>query len=231
MDTCKSCGRPLTWSGRGRPPSKFCSRKCKEDHRSASKHAALLERRAGQRCAFCGGPVPLEAGSRVQTCSKACSVAWQNQRRREAKRSAQRAEGILCVACSQPVPVPDTGRRRTKYCSPECKKRTMDIRWRERSPGYMRQYIYGITPEQYAALLAKQDGRCAICRSADWPGKWKRPNVDHDHAGGAVRGLLCGNCNNGIGMFGDDPARLRAAANYLEHAPRESTGMQAASSP
>lgn len=78
----------------------------------------------------------------------------------------------------------------------------------------MRQYLYGITPEQYAALLAAQDGLCAICRTDAWPGKG--PHVDHAHDTGRVRGILCGGCNNGLGRFADDPARLRAAAEYLE---------------
>jgi hypothetical protein len=80
----------------------------------------------------------------------------------------------------------------------------------------MRQYLYGITPEQYSGMLAAQGGRCAVCRSDQWPGKGSSPHVDHDHATGKVRALLCTNCNNGLGSFGDDPARLRAAAAYLE---------------
>lgn len=81
----------------------------------------------------------------------------------------------------------------------------------------MRQYLYGVTPEQYQALLDAQDDRCAVCRSDAWPGKDNRPHVDHDHATGAVRGLLCGRCNTGLGQFQDDPALLRAAVDYLTH--------------
>jgi len=80
----------------------------------------------------------------------------------------------------------------------------------------MRQYLYGVSPEQYAAMLEAQGGQCAICDSDQWPGKGNSPHVDHEHATGKVRGLLCTNCNNGLGNFGDDPARLRAAADYLE---------------
>jgi hypothetical protein len=90
----------------------------------------------------------------------------------------------------------------------------MDARWRERAPGYMRQYLYGLTPEAYAALLETQDARCAICRT-DTPGGKGGWHVDHNHATGLVRGLLCTNCNQGLGQFADDPDRLRAAADYL----------------
>ncbi len=75
--------------------------------------------------------------------------------------------------------------------------------------------VYGMTEVEYAALLARQDGRCAICRAPATEAKGARLDVDHDHASGLVRGLLCGPCNRGIGNLGDDAARLRAAAEYL----------------
>lgn len=58
-------------------------------------------------------------------------------------------------------------------------------------------------------MLAEQDGRCKIC------GQLKKLNVDHDHATGEVRGLLCHGCNVGIGFFRDSPELLRSAIDYL----------------
>ena len=78
---------------------------------------------------------------------------------------------------------------------------------------HLRPEKYGLTRDELAALLA-QHGVCAICQTDKW-GK-KGPQIDHDHVTGAVRGVLCSNCNNGLGRFKDDPARLRAAAAYLE---------------
>jgi hypothetical protein len=72
---------------------------------------------------------------------------------------------------------------------------------------------YGITLAHFFRLLDAQSGLCAIC-GATSPGR--ALDVDHDHGTGIVRGLLCVPCNRGIGIFSDDPGRLRAAAGYLE---------------
>lgn len=65
-------------------------------------------------------------------------------------------------------------------------------------------------------LLRLQDGRCAICRE---PAGELALAADHDHASGAIRGLLCSRCNNGLGSFRDDPELLRTAVEYLNAAP------------
>ena len=74
---------------------------------------------------------------------------------------------------------------------------------------------FGLTEDQYDELLATQGGGCAICgRTPAEMGKTLP--VDHCHANGHVRGILCSSCNTGIGMFGDDVERLRSAIKYLE---------------
>ena len=73
--------------------------------------------------------------------------------------------------------------------------------------------LYGIDKTQHAAMLRRQDGRCAICDTA------VATDIDHDHTTGDVRGLLCGQHNTGLGLFGDDPDLLRRAAAYLENPP------------
>ena len=80
---------------------------------------------------------------------------------------------------------------------------------------------FGITGAQFDAMLAAQGGGCAICGTAETRANWRSGkaaamDVDHDHATGAVRGLLCDSCNRAIGFFADSPDRLRAAIAYLE---------------
>lgn len=76
---------------------------------------------------------------------------------------------------------------------------------------------YGMSKGAYASLLAKQDGKCAICGTADpgGRGRFKRFPVDHCHETLIVRGLLCTNCNRGLGNFKHSPKTLISAANYL----------------
>lgn len=74
---------------------------------------------------------------------------------------------------------------------------------------------YNMTIDDYEALKASQENRCAICRVHE--SELKRAlHIDHDHATGRVRGLVCFACNTGMGKLGDDPALLRKAADYLE---------------
>jgi hypothetical protein len=64
-------------------------------------------------------------------------------------------------------------------------------------------------------MLLAQGGGCAICGSDEIRGFGKRLAIDHCHFSAKVRGILCGNCNRGIGAFANEPERLDAAAAYL----------------
>jgi hypothetical protein len=75
---------------------------------------------------------------------------------------------------------------------------------------------YGISLEQFRQMLDVQGGKCAICKVGHPGGDaGRRWNVDHCHSTGKVRGLLCANCNHGLGKFQDDPEILRQAIAYL----------------
>lgn len=84
--------------------------------------------------------------------------------------------------------------------------------------GYMRTN-FGMPMDVYQHLFVAQKGLCAICLREERSmrgGKVKWLAVDHDHKTNVVRGLLCEACNTTLGKMDDDPARLRAAADYLE---------------
>jgi hypothetical protein len=111
------------------------------------------------------------------------------------------------------------------------RRRAYDKDWKQRNkgkfPAYYRKYRlkaeYGITPEQYDAMLRAQGGRCAICLGRE-PGNWHNKLViDHDHKTGRVRELLCHNCNMFIGHADDDEGILRRAAAYLVKHRRRAT--------
>ena len=74
--------------------------------------------------------------------------------------------------------------------------------------------LYGITPEIYNEMFAKQEGCCAICLQHQNNFKRKLA-VDHCHTTGKVRGLLCTNCNTAIGKLNDDLERIARAASYI----------------
>jgi len=74
--------------------------------------------------------------------------------------------------------------------------------------------LFGITPEDYDRMFAEQRGVCGICGSASPDGR--RLHVDHDHTSNKVRGLLCHDCNRGLGIFKDSAARLERAVRYLK---------------
>jgi len=97
--------------------------------------------------------------------------------------------------------------------SEECAQRSRRRRFRNN---------YGIDLEPYEAMLQAQGGVCAICKKPEkiehlkGKGVLRRLAVDHDHATGRVRALLCGRCNRLIGLAGEDVSLLQAAIAYLE---------------
>lgn len=198
--------------------AKFCSRECNEAAQDARKRAAKLAARAAQACLNCQTSIPPEVSGRAKFCSRDCLTAWHNRQKAEAKTSALRARQGPCRRCGEKIS--ETRQANAVYCSRACM--VLDVRARnydsDKARDYNRRYLYGIGSIEVDRMIEEQGGGCGICGTTDWPGKDNRPHVDHNHATGAPRGVLCGNCNQGLGMFGDDPARLRAAADYLDRA-------------
>jgi hypothetical protein len=85
--------------------------------------------------------------------------------------------------------------------------------------GYNLKSHFGITADQYDEMHTKQGGVCFICKRPERTkkgGSTIRLAVDHCHATGAVRDLLCSDCNQAIGRVYDSPERARQIADYLE---------------
>jgi hypothetical protein len=79
---------------------------------------------------------------------------------------------------------------------------------------YQRHRNFGVTPDQYRQQLAAQENCCAICKTPV-TNLSRQLAVDHDHATGKLRGLLCLKCNTALGKFGDSEELLLAALDYL----------------
>ena len=87
---------------------------------------------------------------------------------------------------------------------------------RNRRTEYYLNKLYGITLADYDNMLEEQEGMCGICKTETPGGSGSRFHVDHNHDTGEVRGLLCANCNLGLGKFKDSKDFLTKAIEYLD---------------
>lgn len=124
--------------------------------------------------------------------------------------------GTVCRRCGKPRG--ETVKSERYYCS-DCRPL---IRQKYYDPEKDRRRkllsLYGITLEEYARLLRRQKGRCAVCRTAKPGGLYNIFQVDHDHKTNKVRGLLCAACNRALGLFKEKEKIVRRAADYLLNA-------------
>lgn len=142
-----------------------------------------------------------------------------------------------CPRCKEVKPVSEFGKCGKRYhsyclpCSREMSRITHEIDKKSgRSKARHREYYvsvkkwaklrkkYGVERDVYEAMHESQDGLCAICREPEtdqYMGTTLLLAVDHDHATGRVRGLLCRACNLAIGKFKENPEIVEAALNYL----------------
>jgi hypothetical protein len=125
--------------------------------------------------------------------------------------------GWYCPECSKETSraYKVTAEQRLRYNAAKRSKRSkLSSEDRRRlSRQHWLRYTYGLSLEEYDELLSKQGGVCAICGESP---NGRPLDVDHCHKTEAVRGLLCNNCNLGIGKLADDVGRIRAALSYLE---------------
>jgi hypothetical protein len=148
-----------------------------------------------------------------------------------------RSEGKkVCPGCMAAKPLSDYHRSETvrrgpkvvSYCRP-CTAEKAKMICQDMPPDKLKAHRrrcrirnnYGLSTEQFEALLDHQNNKCGICGvefAEDWTSP-AFPRIDHTHdETKAVRGLLCFSCNAGMGSLGDTAERLHAALRYLSAA-------------
>jgi len=126
------------------------------------------------------------------------------------KRKAVGGDLRQCADCKVEKPLGEFRKNGTRvgglaiYCKP-C--------FSERSKWVGMKALYGVSREQFEDMLRKQEGVCAICHKPC--NSKRRLSIDHCHATGRIRGLLCINCNHGLGHFKDSVELLTNARDYL----------------
>lgn len=158
-----------------------------------------------QTCEFCGEVFTPPTLRPRKFCSDNCkqrALYWRENPR----------ETRACQVCGADI---THLKRGAKWCSDPCAQKGRRTNNPELHIRHRLKSDYGLTLEEYELILASQGGVCAICGTDKIRGFGKRLAIDHCHDTGKVRGILCGNCNRGVGHFANDPALLEAAAVYL----------------
>jgi hypothetical protein len=167
------------------------------------------------RCANAECTSVVEPGLRKREyCSRPCA------RRARELREYERCKDLTskeCQGCAEDKAIGDYRHPWMKHCQTCMKEQRRKQYEKQGGKDYVYAQLlsnrYGMTMEEYRERVDAQGGRCAIC--GDEP-EGDRLHVDHSHATGAVRDLLCRPCNHALGNAKDDPARLLAMLAYLE---------------
>ena len=210
--TCTICGGPL--SSR---QTKFCSPECRD---TGARQRANTQYRAELFCLHCQKKL---TGRQTKFCSKTCRIDFYS-----AAYDALIASGEKeCSSCRETKPLEDFHPRKdtADRLYADCKKCIVQANGERASvkPDTRRAYNlkvnYNITIEEYDAILASQNGKCAVCKR---PPRGKKLAVDHDHITKEVRGLLCAGCN--LRVIGKHRSSdiFRSAANYIDNPPAKS---------
>jgi hypothetical protein len=169
-------------------------------------------------CAKCEETKPLSEyyqrsanADRVLSTCKTCRSAYKSARYAALKASGPLVDVThkVCARCCVDKPAAEfyVNHSKTDGLRSNCSLCTREQQLLSR---------YGLTIADYDAMFDAQGGCCAICAVAEVDAAMGRFHVDHCHTSGEVRGLLCHNCNTGLGKFKDDINALAAAITYLE---------------
>lgn len=160
-----------------------------------------------QSCRVCGEEKPLSEFRRAEHGKRArnCKVCAAEHLRKWREKNKEHVAEYTRAYQSRPEYVA----RHREYN----RERHYDMTVRERNRDNRLRREFGISLAEYNEMLTAQDNCCAICRATCKSGR--QLAVDHCHATGQIRGLLCMNCNRILGWAADDADRLMAAAAYV----------------
>jgi hypothetical protein len=195
--------------------TKICQR-CKQE-KSVAEFGTFKGGLLQGYCKLCAALARTESRERKKTGARSSQQALMDLR------NDKLARGVCyCPLCKMELPVREFNKNASSptglcWSCRACTSARNKIAWKEdpeKKRAYQRKAVYGLSEEGFQALFSAQGGVCAICGGPPTP-KRKTLSVDHCHASGAVRGLLCGPCNAGLGNFKDSPEQLQKAIDYL----------------
>lgn len=194
---CAECHASMSWQ----PRRKYCP----DCALTVKRRQALAHYYAGRRKQ--GAPL---SGDTVDAACQYCSRKFSHVLRKRLR--------TVCDECNRRL----SGQARARWAKEhpervaEIKKRSREKNPPDQSSGRFRKY--GVTREWHDKQLARQDGKCAnkACGRSEPGGRHGAWHIDHDHATGVVRGLLCNGCNIAIGFTRDDVDVLTGLAAYLK---------------
>ncbi len=129
---------------------------------------------------------------------------------------------MVCNKCGEGKPLEDFPfnngyrRKRCRGCRVKAQRE-----WRKKNPIKVKEAQrrhklkkYGITDVEYQKIIKTQNNRCEVCGNEEK----ERPKmpIDHNHATGKFRGVICSRCNRVLGAVDDEATLLRKLAEYLE---------------
>lgn len=225
MAACLRCNKEFVKAAN---VQKYCSADCRNEATST---------RGPQREVSCKGCSVkfLTTNANKEFCTQECRWTYCNNQRETSKTQFRN-----CVVCNKAFqPMQKTGPGRT-WCSETCKhvmngnpkrlKRHLEGKPEDAASitearrGRQRWGLkrdFGMTVEQYEAMHENQNGLCAICEKPEtaknnFDTSARKLAVDHDHATGKIRALLCTRCNTMLGLADDATATLAKAIEYLK---------------
>lgn len=211
--SCEYCGADFEVTNR---PKRFCSERCRkkaERKRYKEKKLHAVQKRRYEEtgllpneklCKVCGAKFDFKHNGEAY-CSDTCRrIGYEESKlagraaARERYYANKRLYELECEWCKSSF----ESESKVKYCSNQCRSASTAHR--------VRLNTYGLSQVQYEGLIERSGGLCEICQEKE------AQHIDHCHQTGSVRGLLCQQCNHGLGNFGDSINSLHKAIEYLK---------------